>query len=97
MTLNKEGNDEEKLHLTNAKTNHKFEAYVFVARNALKNLINDDNGNKLLTEMLFFEWDTRIYNAKKKVVQNKNARYNLNFDDKHQIADFKIGNGTTIS
>jgi hypothetical protein len=93
----KEGNDEEKLHLTNAKTNDKFEAYVFVARNALKHLINDDNGNKLLTEMLFFEWDTRIYNAKKKVVQNKNARYNLNFDDKHQIANFKIGNGTTIS
>ena len=73
------------------------DAYIFVARNGLKHLIGDDIGSNLLTEMLFFEWDKKIYNVKKKTVQNKNARYNLNFDDRHQVADFKIGNGTTIS
>lgn len=73
------------------------DAYIFVARNGLKHLIGDDIGSNLLTEMLFFEWDTKIYNVKKKIVQNKNARYNLNFDDRHQVSDFKIGNGTTIA
>ena len=47
--------------------------------------------------MLFFKWDTKVYNVKRRVVQNKNARYNLNFSDQHQISDFKIGNGTTIA
>lgn len=90
-------NSEEEKHLTDAKEDERFEAYVFVARDGLKSLINDSNGSNILTEMLFFQWDTKVYNVKRRVVQNKNARYNLNFSDEHQISDFKIGNGTTIA
>lgn len=89
--------ENERQSLIDAKERDKFKAYIFVARNGLKYLIDDNNGKDLLTEMLFFKWDTKVYNVKKKIVQNKNARYNLNFDEDHQVADFKIGNGTTIS
>jgi hypothetical protein len=90
-------NKEEQTHLKKAKKDPDFQAYIFVARNGVKHLIDDKNGTDLLTEMLFFEWDTKVYNVKKKTVQNKNARYNLNFDHSHQVSDFKIGNGTTIA
>lgn len=90
-------NGEEEKSLIDAKEDPRFEAYVFIARDGLKYLIDDSNGSNILTEMLFFQWDTKVYNVKRRVVQNKNARYNLNFSDHHQISDFKIGNGTTIS
>jgi len=90
-------NTQEEGRLTDAKEDSECQAYVFVARDGLKYLIDDSNGINILTEMLLFKWDTKVYNVKRRVVQNKNARYNLNFSDRHQISDFKIGNGTTIA
>jgi len=47
--------------------------------------------------MLLFEWDTKLYNEKRKKVQDKHARHNLNFSDKKQVSNFEEGKGTTIS
>ena len=90
-------NSEEENHLRDAKEEQRFQAYVFVARDGLQYLINDSTGKDLLTEMLFYSWDTKVYNVKRRVVQNKNARYNLNFSDRHQVSDFRIGHGTTVA
>jgi hypothetical protein len=67
-----------------------------IVKESLKNLINDDKGQYLLTETQFFTWDAKLWNKRRKVVQNKNARHNLNFSDHKQTADFENGKGTTI-
>lgn len=71
-------------------------AYLLVIRDGLKNLINDDKGQYLVTETQLFKWDAKLWNKRRKIVQNKNARHNLNFSDHKQIADFENGKGTTI-
>lgn len=71
-------------------------AYLLVIRDGLKHLINDDKGHYLLTETQFFTWDAKLWNKRRKIVQNKNARHNLNFSDHKQVADFQNGKGTTI-
>ncbi len=82
--------DEEK-YLEQAKKNEDYQAYVLVVRGGVRDHLN------LLTEMLLFDWDTKLYNERRKVVQNKLARYNLNFDTESQEADFAKGKGTTIA
>ena len=90
-------NDYEKQQLKVAKTDKEFEAYVLVIRNGVSCLTNDKDGDKyLLNEMLFYPWDTKLYNERRGIVQNKNARYNLNFDKVGQTANFTEGKGTTI-
>lgn len=87
------GDIEEKKILKKQKNSF---AKLLVIRNALS-VMNDKGGKKLLTEMLLYEWDTKMYNSRKKVVQNKNARHNLNFDSKKQKNDFSSGKGTTVA
>ena len=88
--------EREKDELEKAKTDPKFQAWVLIARNGLEYLTGDD-GTNILTEMLLYKWDTMLYNQRRKMVQNKNARYNVNFDKDRQIEDFENGKGTTIS
>ena len=89
--------DYEEGQLNIAKTNKEFEAYVLVIRDGVRCLTGNKNGHKhLLNEMLFYPWDTKLYNERRRIVQNKNARYNLNFDKVGQEADFEKGMGTTI-
>lgn len=92
-----EDDEEENEQLNKAYDDDEFQAYLLVVRNGMECLANDKNGNNLLTEVLFFPWDTKLYNERRNVVQNKLARYNLNFDSEKQISDFEEGKGTTIS
>jgi len=89
--------EKERKALHNAKTEDSFQAYVLIARDGMKCLTGDTNGKELTTQMLFYEWDSQMFDAKKEKVTNKNARHNLNFDDKSQKSNFEIGHGTTIS
>jgi alkylated DNA repair dioxygenase AlkB len=88
-------NERENLELNKANTDENFQAYLLVARDGLKCLGTDPNN--LLSEVLMFDWDTKVWNKKQKKVQNKQARYNINFSDEHQVADFQEGKGTTIA
>jgi hypothetical protein len=72
------------------------EAYLFIAKKGLHCLIDDDKGVELTTETQFFEWDAKMYNSRRKIVQNKNARHNLNFSFEKQKSDFEKGKGTTV-
>lgn len=89
------GNDpDETAFLKQAKTDPEYQAYVLIARGGLKVISDVD---ELTTEMLLYDWDTKLYNERRDVVQNKNARHNLNFDDESQVADFTQGKGTTVA
>lgn len=88
---------EEKKYLEQAINEEEFQAYVLVVRNGMKCIQDDNEGKHLLTEMLLFEWDTKLYNERRGKVQNKLARHNLNFDEIGQEADFQAGKGTTVS
>lgn len=89
--------EEEKKFLEVAKTYKDYEAYVFIVRNGVNALLDLGDDKSLLNEMLFFEWDTKLYNERRGVVQNKLARHNLNFDDVGKKSDFEKGQGTTIA
>jgi hypothetical protein len=86
---------EEKKFLNIAKTDPAFQAYVLIARNGITCL--GISPSDLLTEMLFYKWDSKYYHANKQKVLNKLARHNLNFDDVGQKALFEEGKGTTVS
>ena len=88
--------EEEKIYLEQAINEEEFQAYVLVVRNGMKCIQDDNEGKHLLTEMLLFDWDTKLYNERRGIVQNKLARHNLNFDEIGQEADFQAGKGTTI-
>lgn len=92
------GEDEtENIQLEKAKTDPEYQAYILIVRNGLNYLDSNIDNIDLTTEMLFFDWDSQLYNVKRKVVQQKRARHNLNFSDYDQTADFSQGMGTTIS
>lgn len=86
----------EKSQLKKAREHPSYQAWILVARNGIKCLTGDDKGKNILTEMLLFRWDTKLYNERRGIVQNKLARHNLNFSDTKQVADFEQGKGTTI-
>jgi len=83
--------------LQKANENIEYQAYVLVAKDGLKHLTGDNGVSELTLEMLLYDWDDKFYNTRRKVVQNKRARQNLNFSKTTQISDFKEGKGTTIS
>jgi len=90
-------NEHEKKQLKIAKDEEEYQAYVLVVRNAISVLSSDGSGDALLREILLYDWDSKLFNEKKKIVQNKNARHNLNFSDEDQVAEFEAGKGTTVS
>jgi len=94
---NEAKDEEEKQFLEIAKKDKEFQAYVLIIRNGLNVLENKELTKELATEMLVYDWDKKMYNTKKKEEQNKNARHNLNFDDKSQISNFNEGKGTTVA
>ena len=94
-TGDKKADNRENLELNKANNDKNFEAYLLVARNGLKCLgATQDN---LLSEVLMFDWDRKFLNKKQNKVMNKQARYNVNFSDQHQDANFDEGKGTTIA
>ena len=89
---------EERKQLETAKTDKTYQAYVLVIRDGLEKLLDIKNAKThLLSEMLFYKWDSKLYNERRNIVQNKNARHNLNFDKIGQISNFEEGKGTTIA
>lgn len=88
--------EEENKQLQIAKEDNKYQAWILIAENGIECLTGDNKGKDLLTEMLLFEWDTKLYNERRNIVQEKRARHNLNFSDNKQKADFSQGKGTTI-
>ena len=93
--LPEKGNDDEETKfLHHAKTAEDFQAYVLIVRGGLTAITSVP---ELTTEILLYDWDTKLYNERRNKVQNKNARHNLNFDDNRQTADFTQGKGTTVA
>ena len=90
-------NPEEKRFLKKAREDRDSQAYLLVIRNGAELLTNSPKGKDLLTEMLLYQWDSKLWNVKKKTVQNKLARHNLNFSDHRQESDFAHGKGTTVA
>jgi len=88
---------EEKRLLREAREDRGSQAYLLVIRNGAELLTNSPKGKDLLTEMLLYQWDSKLWNVKKKTVQNKLARHNLNFSDHRQEPDFAHGKGTTVA
>lgn len=86
----------EEHQLRKTETEEDQQAWIFVARNGLECLTGDSKGKAITTEMLMFEWDTKLYNERRKIVQEKRARHNLNFSTEKQKADFAHGKGTTV-
>ena len=87
----------EKKALDIARTDPKYQAYLLVVRDGVTLLTGSPKGEQLLTEVLLYKWDTKLYNTRRKIVQNKNARHNLNFSDQRQESDFEQGKGTTVA
>ena len=79
----------EKRELGLATTEQDKQAYVLIARDGVSKLVGSQNGESLLTEVLFYHWDAHFFNVKKKAVQNKNARSNLNFSVTRQVATYE--------
>lgn len=55
------------------------------------------NARKLFDEQFTFDWDKQFWNARRKVVQNKHARYNVCYSDIAQKAEYEKGKGTIIA
>jgi len=55
------------------------------------------NAKKLFEEQFTFEWDKKFWNSRRKVVQNKHARYNVCYGEVAQNADFEKGKGSIIA
>jgi hypothetical protein len=87
----------EKKFLKIAREDPASQAYLLVVRNGIELLTKSPKGKNLLIEMLIYKWDSKLWNARKKVVQNKLARHNLNFSDTRQEPDFSKGKGTTVA
>lgn len=87
---------EENEKLKIAKNQKSYQAWILVAKKGIECLTGDKDGENLLTEMLLFKSDSKLYNERRDIVQEKRARHNLNFSDKKQKADFTKGKGTTI-
>ena len=68
------------------------EAYILLIKNALNNNIADD----LLTEMKNLDWDKKYYDIQRKQVLNKNARYNLAFSNYTQEPNYIEKKGRII-
>lgn len=60
-----------------------------------KNFLNRDEHDKLLTEMLNLNWDSKAFMYGR--VVNKKARHNLCFDNESQEPDYENGKGRIIS
>lgn len=54
------------------------------------------SGRRLLRELEKIKPDTKFYNARRKIVQNKNARHNFNVADFDQEPQYEKGMGTVV-
>jgi len=75
-----------------------YQAYVLIVRGGLDCLLSQHQckTRDLANEVTARPWDAKLYNERRRVVQNKIARHNLNFDEHAQEADFERGHGTTV-
>lgn len=68
-------------------------AYVLI----LRGFLTAARADAMFMENTAFEWDAQLWNAKRKLVQNKHARHNVCYADEAQDADFPAGKGTVIA
>ncbi|BCS82804.1 hypothetical protein QLL95_gp0315 [Cotonvirus japonicus] len=69
------------------------EAYLLIIRNGVNLLLEDeDANNNLFDELSNLSWDTKALMYGR--VVNKNARYNLCFNDVGQKPNYELGQGT---
>lgn len=73
------------------------DAYVLVIRNFIQNILKDTKYtyDDLLTEQLNLDYDKKAFMYGR--VVNKNARYNLCFDEESQEPDYESGKGRIVS
>ena len=57
----------------------------------------NENDVGLLRELMCVRPDKKFYNTRRKIVQNKNARYNFNVADFDQAPDYALGKGTVVN
>ena len=74
--------------------NNTNEAYLLVIRNGI-NLFSDKD--KMKEELLNQSWDKKYWDIRRKKVLNKNARWNLCFNDEAISADYENGQGNIIA
>jgi len=78
------------------------DAYILIIRNGINALLNKtdgniNNSNDMFNECLSVNWDKKYYDARRKKVLNKHARYNNCFGDTGQNADLENKKGTIVA
>ena len=68
-------------------------AFVLVIRQFL----TASRANQVFIENLAYEWDKKLWNARRSVVQNKHARHNVCYGPEAQEAKFEEGKGTIVA
>lgn len=73
-------------------------AWVLVARQAVQTLLADQGGaDGLYTEIIQFPHDKQYFDARRKTVLNKQARWNLCISETSQEAALESGRGTVLA
>lgn len=70
------------------------DAYLLIIRNGLS-LFSDKD--KVKEELLNQSWDTKYWDTRRKKVLNKNARWNVCFNDEGSSCDYENGKGNVIA
>ncbi len=89
----------ELIHLNTFLDNDKYKAenaYILIIRDGLDQ-IRSSFKQELFNEQSGLVPDRQYYDARRKKVLNKHARWNLCFDDVGHVADYEIGQGTVVS
>ncbi len=72
------------------------ESGLLIIRNFVDYVINDSADN-LFKELIDLKWDTMYWDSRRQKVLNKQARYNLCFENYSQNPDYENKKGTIIS
>lgn len=79
------------------------DAAVLIVRNAANlflgstNFLADESANHVHRELVSLDWDKKFYNARKKTVQNKNARWNIIISEIAQEPNYSLGHGRVVA
>ena len=63
----------------------------------LDGFLTKARADEIFKENMAYEWDKKLWNWKKEVVQNKNARHNVCFAEKPQDPIYEQGKGTIVA
>jgi hypothetical protein len=70
-----------------------IEAAVLVVRGGAGLFADPD---EMYKEQAALEWDKKLYNERRKIVQNKSARWNLCYADFSQEPEYEVGKGRVV-